>query len=369
MPSSRPLVSATRSGATPRYSRARARRGRVGRIEPDLVGPQRRERLEHARRAAAGVLVLVQPQAVVELGRLLVASSDRLTRQAHLDRCGVRGQSFGARERHDRRRQPREARRRHALHRHHAHEVGRAQAAAEARGAGGRQHVVRAGRVVAGRLRGVRADEDGAGGQRPPRRATRGRRRDAPARCGWRARSPRRLTASRRWRRGPRASARRCRGRRPARRRRAATRSASGRLQVMRIERASGSCSACATRSAAIHVGPAGAGDDDDLGRAGVEVDRAVAGDAAPWRRRRSGCPGPTILSTRGTVAVPYASAAIACAPPTRNSRVTPASSAAAITTGSGRGQTTMISRTPATRAGIAVISSDEGSGKRPPGT
>ena len=35
----------------------------------------------------------------------------------------------------------------------------------------------------------------------------------------------------------------------------------------------------------------------------------------------------------------------MACAPPTRNSRVTPASSAAAMTTGSGRGQTAMISR------------------------
>ena len=71
----------------------------------------------------------------------------------------------------------------------------------------------------------------------------------------------------------------------------------------------------------------------------GVEIDRAVARRRAPWPRRRSGCPGPTILSTRGIVAVPYASAAIACAPPTRNSRVTPASSAAAITAGSGRGQ------------------------------
>src|SRR5947207_1926688 len=64
--------------------------------------------------------------------------------------------------------------------------------------------------------------------------------------------------------------------------------------------------------------------------------------------------PGPTILSTRGIVMVPYASAAMAWAPPTRMSFVTPASRAAAITTGSGRGQTAMISRTPATRAGTA---------------
>ena len=65
---------------------------------------------------------------------------------------------------------------------------------------------------------------------------------------------------------------------------------------------------------------------------------------------------------------MPYASAATACAPPMRNSLVTPASSAAAITAGSGRGHTAMISRTPATRAGTAVIRSEEGSGKRPPG-
>ena len=75
------------------------------------------------------------------------------------------------------------------------------------------------------------------------------------------------------------------------------------------------------------------------------------------------------IEPTRGTVAVPYARAAIAWAPPIRNSRETPASSAAAITAGTGRGQTAMMSATPATRAGMAVISSDEGSGNRPPGT
>src|SRR6187549_858713 len=79
--------------------------------------------------------------------------------------------------------------------------------------------------------------------------------------------------------------------------------------------------------------------------------------------------PGPTILSTRGTDSVPYASAAIACAPPSLNSLETPASIAAAITTGSGRGHTATTSRTPAATAGMAVISSDEGSGYRPPGT
>src|SRR3989304_1896919 len=45
--------------------------------------------------------------------------------------------------------------------------------------------------------------------------------------------------------------------------------------------------------------------------------------------------PGPTILSTRRIVAVPYASAATACAPPRRQPSVTPARHAAASTTGS----------------------------------
>src|SRR3972149_3586872 len=47
--------------------------------------------------------------------------------------------------------------------------------------------------------------------------------------------------------------------------------------------------------------------------------------------------PGPTILSTRRIVAVPYASAATACAPPTRQPSVTPAIRAAASTAGSAR--------------------------------
>ena len=37
---------------------------------------------------------------------------------------------------------------------------------------------------------------------------------------------------------------------------------------------------------------------------------------AAAWPPARRGCPGPTITSTRGTLSVPRASAAIACAPP-----------------------------------------------------
>ncbi len=55
--------------------------------------------------------------------------------------------------------------------------------------------------------------------------------------------------------------------------------------------------------------------------------------------------------------------AATAWAPPMRKKRSTPASTAAASTTGSTEGLHTTISGTPATRAGMAVISSDDGSG------
>ena len=71
--------------------------------------------------------------------------------------------------------------------------------------------------------------------------------------------------------------------------------------------------------------------------------------------------PGPTILSTRGTVAVPNASAATACAPPMTNTRCTPATLAAPASPADGPGVTMTISRTPAMRAGTAVISTDDG--------
>src|SRR5205823_14374345 len=71
--------------------------------------------------------------------------------------------------------------------------------------------------------------------------------------------------------------------------------------------------------------------------------------------------PGPTILSTRGTLAVPNASAAIACAPPSSNTRSTPASRAASIVSGDGPGVTITSSGTPATFAGTAVISTLDG--------
>ena len=71
--------------------------------------------------------------------------------------------------------------------------------------------------------------------------------------------------------------------------------------------------------------------------------------------------PGPTILSTRGTLSVPNASAATACAPPMAKTRCTPATFAAYSVSAEGPGVTITISRTPAMRAGTAVISTDEG--------
>ena len=75
--------------------------------------------------------------------------------------------------------------------------------------------------------------------------------------------------------------------------------------------------------------------------------------------------PGPVITSTRAMRWVPCASAAIACAPPMRQISSTPARCAAASTSGlvlpPGVGVTTASRSTPATLAGIAFISSEDG--------
>ena len=68
--------------------------------------------------------------------KLTGVSSRPAVTQSHLDRVGVRLESFGARERNDRRRDPPEPGARQALHRDHADEVGGAQAAARTGRAG-----------------------------------------------------------------------------------------------------------------------------------------------------------------------------------------------------------------------------------------
>ncbi len=140
------------------------------------------------------------------------------------------------------------------------------------------------------------------------------------------------------------------------------------RLVVMRIARALGIVLGLCDEVRRYPLGIAFVGRDDDFSRTCIEVDCAIPGDER-FGRGDVLVSGPTILSTRGTVAVPYARAAIACAPPMRNSRLTPAARAAAITIGAGLGHATITSRTPAARAGMAVINNDEGRGYRPPGT
>ena len=83
--------------------------------------------------------------------------------------------------------------------------------------------------------------------------------------------------------------------------------------------------------------------------------------------------PGPTMRSTGAIVAVPYAMAATAWAPPTRYTSATPARRAASSTSGfstpPGAGTHIATRPTPATRAGTAFISTEDGYAALPPGT
>ena len=134
---------------------------------------------------------------------------------------------------------------------------------------------------------------------------------------------------------------------------------------LSRIDCAISSCSACEKRSIAIQSGGV-------LPSAITRISLGPAIMSMPTRpkTRRLACatyalPGPTILSTRGTRSVPKASAPTACAPPIVNTRSTPAIAAAASTIGlrtpSGVGTTITSSPTPATLAGMAFISTDDG--------
>ena len=284
IPSSRPFTSDSRSGRR-RDTRAHARVAAVvRRIEADLLRRvSARQRFEHARRAAAGVLVLVQPQPVVQLGRLLRTCSSTgaprsIRRAPSSPSARASGTIVGA--------SARETRPRHALHRHHAHEIGRAQAAAEPGGAGRRQHVIRSGGVVAGGLRGERPDEHRAGGDGRVVSASR-----STTRCSGARRLASAIASSAD--RGDddgavrreRARAR-CRVLRRSASTASATRSASARLHVMKIERASGSCSACAIRSAAIHPAGREPATIDDLGRARRRSRSRSRADDERLRRR-----------------------------------------------------------------------------------
>ena len=100
------------------------------------------------------------------------------------------------------------------------------------------------------------------------------------------------------------------------------TAAASVALLVINTASASGSCSACATRSAAMPAAsPASLFTTISVGPAGISMLQSL--DTIVFAAVTNRFPGPTILFTRAMVPsspdpVPYASAAIACAPPTR---------------------------------------------------
>ena len=183
----------------------------------------------------------------------------------------------------------------------------------EARGAAGRQHVVRARR---GSRRTPRARAC------PRKIAPACRMRRAPALAGRapqlevlgrepvrRARSPRRRSRRRRWRRGgaARAAAIARRGSAASwRRAPPPPRGASRRSASRRSARRSGSCSACASRSAATSAGSAvRVGDDQHLARPGDHVDVDAAEARAAWRSRRRRCPGRRSCRRAGSSRVP----------------------------------------------------------------
>jgi hypothetical protein len=146
----------------------------------------------------------------------------------------------------------------------------------------------------------------------------------------------------------------------------ACTRRASASVVTSAIALAIGSCSAWASRSAATASGSA-------LSSATITVSVGPAIWSIPTRpktRRFASAtktlPGPTILSTRGTVSVPNAIAPTACAPPIANARSTPQTSAAASVAAGGQpsrpgGEQITTSSQPATRAGTAIITTVDG--------
>ena len=154
----------------------------------------------------------------------------------------------------------------------------------------------------------------------------------------------------------------------------ACTPSARAMLSVMRMAVASTSCSAWLRRSAATTAGSFVSSATTSISLGPAIMSMSTRPNTCRFASATQALPGPTILSTRGTEAVPYASAATPCAPPRRNTRSTPAIFAAArIASGcvpSGPGGEIMTScRHPASFAGIAVMSTVEGYAAVWPGT
>ena len=204
-----------RSGSTPRNAAVSRIASREVGIERQPLGREAADGLHHLRRAAARVLVQMQPQSRPEIGHSLdrhqlsvtlgserpaLSESGVRVRRRRRKPAGLKLVASPVRASIDRAwpsrpsarasvvivsamaRRPRSG---HALHRDQLHEVGGVQPAAIARGAGGGQHVVRADGVVAGHLRGPRADEDGAGVHDRARRSRRTRPPGARRRRRW----------------------------------------------------------------------------------------------------------------------------------------------------------------------------------------
>ena len=154
----------------------------------------------------------------------------------------------------------------------------------------------------------------------------------------------------------------------------ACTFSASSGQVVTRTADARTSCSAWDIRSAATNFGSAvsSAITRTSLGPAIMSI--STTPYSSFFAVATKILPGPTILSTFGISSVPYARAAIACAPPERNTRSTPQRPAATRISGFGvpslqGGVTMMISFTPAIFAGTAFMMTLDGYAAVPPGT
>ena len=290
-----PLVEAVqhedRLGRDAEVRRDRAGDGRVVGIERGVLAGEPRDGLHHARRAPGRVLVQVQPQPFAGIRQAFVFEAHDNRRRTECA-CAVspsasaRVMAVGATCS-----SPRRVRR--------WTERTRTKSAALARRGTARRRwsAARGSTRWRSRLPPARSRARRTWRPRTPprRRPARRRTRGAPARCGRaiamasaRCRvstmPPLRASAARA---GPSsgacASTSRC------------TCWANRLLQVSRIARASGSCSACAIEIRGDPGGIAAAGDDDDLARAGVEVDGAVGGHQR-LRRRHVRVAGPDDL-------------------------------------------------------------------------
>ena len=151
-------------------------------------------------------------------------------------------------------------------------------------------------------------------------------------------------------------------------------RSANASSVVSNIDWLSGPCSACERKSLATKRSSAlpSATTSTSLGPAGMSI-ATPALFTCIFASITKRLPGPNILLTRGTLSVPNAIAATACAPPLLKMACTPHFHAAYKMAGctlpsapAGVHITTL--RHPAMRAGMASISTVENSGEWPPG-